>query len=403
MGDVAALRHLQTPRHGLGLWRGRLGKHACQFVQGDRQFMASLNFDQEKAAFREFYEGAREHLASALSSYETLVESLLLSVPDISFSSIEGRVKDREECLSKFTRKYRTALESSKTPYTVREKITDLIGLRVVCLYEDDVEQISEAISREFEVLDITDKIAQVEGTEDSFGYKGLHLDLRLNAARQGMPEYRVHAEYPFELQIRTVVQDSWSIIDHRIKYKKSIPNDLKRRINTLAALFELADREFRAIRDATTAELERADEVFPDIEAESKAVEIAVEADAGQGQVPPRRYAPLNAFNLQRIAQHFFPGVDFEAHKVDGFTQEIITLKPDISRGKFNFYLTDTIALVKRYQTEFQAGGDTMNPFTVMRHCLYAADRDAFESVLTDLARDRFDRWLVDNRKPSQ
>ena len=48
-----------------------------------------------------------------------------------------------------------------------------------------------------------------------------------------------------FELQIRTIIQDSWSVLDHKIKYKKSIPGQLKRRINVLSALFELADREF--------------------------------------------------------------------------------------------------------------------------------------------------------------
>jgi hypothetical protein len=33
--------------------------------------------------------------------------------------------------------------------------------------------------------------------------------------------------------------------LDHKIKYKKSIPQYLKRRINRLSALFEIADEEF--------------------------------------------------------------------------------------------------------------------------------------------------------------
>ena len=41
------------------------------------------------------------------------------------------------------------------------------------------------------------------------------------------------------ELQIRTVIQDAWSILDHKIKYKNSIPQNLKRRINRLSAKFE--------------------------------------------------------------------------------------------------------------------------------------------------------------------
>ena len=51
------------------------------------------------------------------------------------------------------------------------------------------------------------------------------------------------------ELQIRTVIQDAWSILDHKIKYKNSIPQKLKRRINRLSALFEIADEEFLNIQ----------------------------------------------------------------------------------------------------------------------------------------------------------
>lgn len=363
--------------------------------------MGSLDFDAEKTTFREYYDSNLPTLQGCLNSFKTLIDSLLKALPDIAISSIDGRIKDREECVSKFTRKYRTELESSKTPYTIREKISDIIGLRVVCLYEDDVERIKEAISKEFDVIYVTDKIAQIEGTEASFGYKGLHLDLRLTKTRREMAEYRLYADHSFELQIRTVVQDSWSIVDHKIKYKKSIPNSLKRRINTLAALFELADREFRSIRDDTSAELAQAEDSYPEIEKESDASDDPKTNTAKQrGSIEPGQYAPLNAFYALRCAKHFFPEFEFEPHKVDGFTQDVVSLKPGISRGKFNFYLRNSIGQVKRYQAEFEKNGDTMNPYTVMRHCLYAGDPRVFATILTDSARERFDRWVGSNGK---
>jgi putative GTP pyrophosphokinase len=359
--------------------------------------MGSLDFDAERAVFRDFYDSSRLNLDRALGSFKTLLHSLIAARSDISLSDVEGRIKDREECLGKFNRKYRAALETAKTPYTIREKITDLIGLRVICLYEDDVERVRQLLSPEFQVLDVTNKIAQMEGTEDSFGYKGLHLDLKLNNVRKSMGEYQAYAEYPFELQIRTIVQDSWSVIDHKIKYKKSIPNNLRRRINTLAALFELADREFRAVRDATRAEIELAKALDDEIESEAKTVEQN-RGEVRAADLP--RYTPLNAFSFLRIAQHFYPNFEFEAQKVDGFTQEIISLKPEISRGKLDHYLRDSISDVKRYQVDFeQSGPDTMNPFTVMRHCLYAMDKKAFAPMLTDIARERFDQWLANRR----
>lgn len=356
--------------------------------------MPSFDYDTEKTAFREFYDGSRELLESARNAHQTLIRSLLATDEAIASAKVEGRIKDREECLSKFRRKYQTALEKEKRDYAIRDHVTDLIGLRVVCFYADEVERVRQLIEAEFEVIGITDKTAQMEGTEASFGYKGLHLDLKLNAGRREMKEYAAYADLQFELQIRTVIQDSWSVLDHKIKYKKSIPNDLKRRINTLAALFELADREFRAVRDETAQAIE-ATEAYDAIEQETgneptKMPQPAPENNATQ------RFTPLDAFSLLRIARHFFPQEEFEAYKIDGFTQDIVQLEPTISRGKFNSYLRETIGEVRRYKAEFdfRVDGGTMNPFTEMRHCLYMANPQNFAPMLTDRARESFDAW---------
>jgi ppGpp synthetase/RelA/SpoT-type nucleotidyltranferase len=362
--------------------------------------MASLDYETEKAAFRNFYDTSRPQIEAASTAYITLIRSLLATKKNLANAKVEGRVKDREECVSKFRRKYQTSLEVRKREYTIRDHITDLIGVRVICFYEDEVEQIRQIIADEFEVIDITDKTAQIEDTEASFGYKGVHLDLELNAVRHSMKEYATCAEFPFELQIRTVTQDSWSTLDHKIKYKKSIPNALKRRINTLAALFELADREFREIRDGT-AEAIKANEAYEAIDEET--VEEPTETpQMAAPERPARRYTPLDAFSLSRIARHFFNNEDFEAHKIDGFTQEVIDLERSISRGKFNFYLRKTIGEVRRYKAEFESRADSniMNPFTEMRHCLYRANPDNFAPMLTDRARESFDDWISEQER---
>lgn len=308
-------------------------------------------------------------------------------------SKIEGRVKDRDECVKKFSRKYRTNLETEKQEYQIIDHITDLIGVRVVCLYEDDIEKIKDLLCAHFDVIDITDKIAQIENTENSFGYKGLHLDLKLNQLRKDLPEYSKFVDFGFEVQIRTIIQDSWSVLDHKIKYKKSIPNNLKRRINSLAALFEVADREFREIRNATD-EIIKAEDIPQE--------QITHETDrivAGDAQ-PRFSFSGLNAFSFLKIANHFFNGFEFEPHKVDGFTEEIISLKPDITRGKLNFFMRENISKVKRYKEFFENEypADKLNPYTIIRHCLYLGDKDIFSKLLTNQSSETFDSWLSNN-----
>lgn len=355
--------------------------------------MSSLDFEAEKSLFREFHSSSHKLLEDAKNSFIALINALLIHAGSIAISKIEGRVKDREECIKKFNLKYRTNLESSSTPYTIRDHITDLIGLRVVCLYEDDIEKIEQCLSEHFVAVEKTNKISQIENTEGSFGYKGLHLDLQLNEKRKALPEYSKYSEYRFEIQIRTIIQDSWSVLDHKIKYKKSIPTRLKRRINTLAALFELADREFREIRDSTVEEIEK--------EAISEE-ELQKETDESQTQPIQERFtrSSLNAFSFLKIANHFFNGFEFEAHKVDGFTQEIIDMNPDITRGKFNFYMRENISKVKRYQAWFEKSNqnDKLNPYTLIRHCLYLGDTEIFSNILTNVAKDSFSEWLSEN-----
>lgn len=362
--------------------------------------MPSLDFEAEKAAFREYYNDNAQRLDQAKKAFLTLLSSLLAHAK-LDVAAASGRIKDREESIKKFTRKYQGELEESASPYAIKDHITDLIGLRLVCLYEDEIEPIGELIREHFDVIDVTDKTAEIEGTENAFGYKGLHLDLRLNDVRAAMPDYAPYAPYQFELQIRTVVQDSWSTLDHKIKYKKSIPASLKRRINTLAALFELSDREFRQIRDETEIEIQRAAaEPEPGPEAEEAAQGEAPAEPLANADVARRQFAPLDAFRLLRIARHFFPGVEFEPRKIDGFTAEIIEREPGISRGKFNHYLRSTIGMVHQYKAWFleEGKGEKFNAFTEMRHALYAANPAAFAGMLTNVARETFDGWRAAN-----
>jgi len=53
------------------------------------------------------------------------------------------------------------------------------------------------------------------------------------------------------EVQVRTVLQDAWAIIDHHLVYKNeaSVPKALRRKLNSLAGLFETADDQFQQIR----------------------------------------------------------------------------------------------------------------------------------------------------------
>ena len=357
---------------------------------------SSTHLAREEAAFHAFYALERPALEQARVFFKDLLQTILAQARHIDIAKIESRVKDRDECLRKFSRKYRTTLEESGVPYEIRPYITDLIGVRVVCLYEDELEKVAQTMRARFAVIDITDKVTAVESTEASFGYKGLHLDLRLGAAERDLPEHAAYAHWAFELQVRTIIQDSWSVLDHKIKYKKSIPQQLKRRINVLSALFELADREFLQIRDATAAELLQAPDETADPALDAPADALAPHKAAGGS-------SELNAFTFLKIATHFFKDFEFEPSKVDGFVDDIQAWSPRMTRARFNTLMRETIGVVKRYKQHFEEQNPqgSFNPYTVMRHCLYLSNKTAFRPALRNSAREAFEAWLIDNTDP--
>ncbi|AUH32093.1 GTP pyrophosphokinase [Paracoccus tegillarcae] len=357
--------------------------------------MQNTDFEKARSAFLDFYNDNSLTLENAKQSLIALLSSLLSGTETVGISKIEGRVKNRDECLAKFNRKYRTSIESECNSYTIKDYISDLIGVRIVCLYSGEIEEIVSLLKEEFDVKDVTDKSAELEGTDATFGYKGVHVDLRLNKKRSTLPEYVKFSEFSFEVQLRTVVQDAWSVVDHKIKYKKSIPQNLKRRINTLAALFELADREFMAIRDETQRQENDPNESYD---------EINKETDPGPVQqdkklIPKYKTATLDAFSFQRVANHFFNDFKFEDYKIDGFVDEIQKERPDTTRGKFNFYLKNAIAIAKVYaEHQEENGKEKLNPFSMIRHCLYYSEPNDFSNILTISRKSEFEQWLKKN-----
>ncbi|WP_026840047.1 GTP pyrophosphokinase [Citrifermentans bremense] len=358
--------------------------------------MASLDFEQEKELFRKYYETNHKQFTAAKDAYVGIVRTLIRQSDVGEATKIEGRVKDKDECIKKFQRKYQGKLEADEQPYRISDFISDLIGVRIVCLYEDEVPVVSELLQRHFNILNVTDKTSAVESTEDSFGYKGLHMDLTLNPEAAYPCKHLPAAEICFEVQIRSLIQDAWSMLDHKIKYKRSIPVDLKRRINVLAALFELADREFREIRNATLDLMQQA--TVTQIEPADGTVE-------GSGQAVAAAAKTVNVFNFLPIAGHFFRDFPFDDQKVDDFVQDILERDGTLQKADLHRCLNENLKVVREYSEHVIAENPnrTFTAYTSIRHCLYLYNQEKFERILSRRNRERFAAWLKVNPTTQQ
>ncbi len=345
--------------------------------------MPFQDFELRKQSFLNDYNQKLPTLKAAAASFGALIEAILQGLNGVNIAKIESRVKSADESVRKFKRKYRNLVEDRAENYVISDYITDLIGVRVVCLYEDELPAIMAKVREYFDVIEITDKTSPMEDSESDFGYKGVHMDLRLNADQARLPEHSAYAQQAFELQIRTIIQDSWSELDHKIKYKKSIPTNLKRRINILSALFELADREFLQIRNETNQAL---------------ALSRGDDDDTSLHTSLTDSSEPLDAFSFVAFGQRHFPGYEFDPQKVEFFIDELAH-DFDVRHASWLFAVVQKHAsTVRHYKADFQHRypSSSFNPFTVMRHCLYLEDKQRFRKTLRNAAREAFEDWLL-------
>ena len=167
------------------------------------------DFLEKKELFKEFYVTNYSKLLNAEKSFRNLIHLLLSNTSEISTPKVHSRLKERNEVIDKFNLKYRKTLEEKEADYNIRDHITDLIGVRVICLYESDIEKVVSVLKKNFQTLDITDKTNQLLQQKNQFGYKGVHLDLCLTKDRKKLPEYKGIEGFKFEVQVRSIVQDA--------------------------------------------------------------------------------------------------------------------------------------------------------------------------------------------------
>lgn len=135
-------------------------------------------------------------------------------------SQVTGRIKSADSIYKKIRRKNYPADRSGVL------RCNDLLGVRMVCLFVDDVYEVAERLKNQTDIHILKEK--DYIRKPKSNGYMSLHLIIEVPVSlREDSDKVREDEEIQWrkvEVQLRTAAMDFWSVLDHQLVYKKEFP-----------------------------------------------------------------------------------------------------------------------------------------------------------------------------------
>ena len=146
--------------------------------------------------------------------------------------SVRWRLKDATHLMEKIVRKRAKAIQKylDISVINYREIVEDLIGIRAIHLFKEDWAHIDSGIRA---VLALKGRpIAYIREGDNlalTQQYKEAEIDVEIHEQKYRSIHYIITTQplvqrYYVELQVRTIFEEGWSEVDHRVRY----PNFLK-------------------------------------------------------------------------------------------------------------------------------------------------------------------------------
>lgn len=132
-----------------------------------------------------------------------------------------SRTKDEKSILEKIDRK-----QIEGKPYNIKgKKIQDLIGVRVVTYFQDDISLAKEILSKKFDYvdeeideLDLT--VFKPKRTNIIYSFNSKQVETFREVQQTSSNKNFLLVDSTFELQLRTILSEGWHEIDHSLRYK---------------------------------------------------------------------------------------------------------------------------------------------------------------------------------------
>ena len=151
---------------------------------------------------------------------------------------VSSRVKTPESIMRKVARRN---IAPSLT--AIRENLSDIAGVRITCSFVKDIYKVLNTLTaqNDLKVIQIKDYIKNPKPS----GYKSVHAIVQIPVFLSDGP-----VDVVVELQIRTIAQDFWASLEHKIfyKYEGEVPEHLVQELADAAAVATKLDMQMQRL-----------------------------------------------------------------------------------------------------------------------------------------------------------
>lgn len=155
--------------------------------------------------------------------------------------SIKTRLKSPKSIVEKMGR-----LGVPVSAANIEKTLSDVAGVRVICSFVDDIYRLADMLALQDDVYILKTK-DYIKNPKPS-GYRSLHLIVETPIFLSNEKRFmRV------EIQLRTIAMDFWASLEHKLRYKKDIPEahakEIAQQLFACAQVVSDTDRQMLDIR----------------------------------------------------------------------------------------------------------------------------------------------------------
>ena len=148
------------------------------------------------------------------TKFRVLNQEYSLSYDQNPIEGIKTRVKSYESIMRKIRVK-----DIPVTLESIEENIRDIAGVRVICSFPSDIYKLADSFLKQDDIT-LIERKDYIQHPKES-GYRSLHLIVQVPIFLQDTKKL-VYVE----VQFRTIAMDFWASLEHKMRYKKNIPEN---------------------------------------------------------------------------------------------------------------------------------------------------------------------------------